>query len=51
MTRHARISARLKSEVTEQMERAYPLQDFADATFLEVDDGVDAFVNGSFGDH
>lgn len=43
--------ARLKSEVTEQMERAYPLRDFADATFLEVDDGVDAFVNGSFGDH
>lgn len=41
--------ARLKSEVVEQIERAFPIEELADATYLEVDDGVEAFANGIFG--
>lgn len=41
--------ARARSDVVRQIERAYPLEDVTDATYLEVDDGVEAFSKGSFG--
>jgi SulP family sulfate permease len=41
--------ARVKTDVLEQIERGYAIEELADATFLEVDDGVAAFRDGSFG--
>jgi SulP family sulfate permease len=41
--------ARLKAETLDQIERAYPIDTIADALYLEVDDGVEAFVSGTFG--
>ena len=41
--------ARLKSDVMEELERADGVRAFADAYFLEIDDGVDAFRAGTSG--
>ncbi len=41
--------ARLKAGVADQLERAGVLADIADAVFLAVDDGVEAFRPGTFG--
>ncbi len=41
--------ARLKADVADQLERAGVLADMDDAVHLEVDDGVEAFRQGTFG--
>jgi SulP family sulfate permease len=41
--------ARLKANVADQLERADALGDIAETVFLEVDDGVEAFRDGTFG--
>ncbi len=41
--------ARLKAELVDELERAEAVDAFADAYFLEIDDGVDAFRAGTFG--
>jgi len=40
--------ARLKSALRDQLERAGALEDFADAYYLEIDDGVEAYRAGGF---
>ena len=41
--------ARLKSDLVEELERAEATDAFADAYFLETDDGVHAYLAGEFG--
>ena len=41
--------ARLKADLREQIARADALDAFADAYYLEIDDGVEAYRSGSFG--
>ena len=41
--------ARLKSDLAEQLERAEAVDAFADAYYLEIDDGVEAYQAGELG--
>jgi SulP family sulfate permease len=43
--------ARLKSDLRDELERADATADFADAYYLEIDDGVEAYRAGVFSQH
>jgi hypothetical protein len=43
--------ARLKSDLRDELERAGATEDHADAYYLEIDDGVEAYKSGGFSQH